>query len=119
MCSAVVAEHCQCCPRDGMEKSRAQRLDVGFRALFSFLSVKFTRFDTKQVIRSTIVECAALLPTKTMVYGVLVGLLNRDNIEFVDEIVEDLSKALHQAIVHLNFRRVRLLLRFIGVLVQV
>jgi hypothetical protein len=57
-------------------------------------------------------------PVKTGIYGTLVGLLNTKNFEFGREIVTKVSNELQELLKNVDFRRLRLLVRFIAELVN-
>eukprot|EP00899_Mesostigma_viride_P028317 jgi/Mesvir1/8670/Mv02610-RA.1 len=67
---------------------------------------------TPQLVE-TILDCVTELPTKTPIYGTLVGLINLDNYGFVNTIVLRTAEAFQAALNAGHQRRVRLLLRFI------
>ena len=73
---------------------------------------------TDSVIKKTLLECIASLPTKSVTYGVLLGILNSDSYDFVEEFLEELRSGLSSALQAMDFRRSRLLFRFIGILVR-
>ncbi|KAK4484935.1 hypothetical protein RD792_007540 [Penstemon davidsonii] len=63
-----------------------------------------------------LLECAEQLPHKIPLYGTLVGLLNLENEDFVRKIVENTHANLQVALDSGNCNRIRVLMRFLTVL---
>eukprot|EP00741_Cyanophora_paradoxa_P023530 tig00021589_g22732.t1 len=70
------------------------------------------------LIFTTILECATYLPTKTPVYGALVGLLNSRQPTFGQRFVSRLQGALQEAFDGNEYQKLKLLVRFAGELVK-
>jgi len=66
-----------------------------------------------------IIQCTGALPTKTPVYGTLVGLLNARSFDFGRDLVQKLSVKLQENITNqTHLDEVRMLLRFVGELTK-
>lgn len=65
-----------------------------------------------------LVQCAEQLPHKAPLYGTVIGLLNLENEEFARSIIERTHTNLQAALVAGNCDRIRVLLRFLTVLMS-
>nr|XP_027064336.1 nuclear cap-binding protein subunit 1-like [Coffea arabica] len=63
-----------------------------------------------------LLECSEQLPHKIPLYGTLVGLLNLENEEFVKKVLEKIQTNLQDALDSGNCNRIRILMRFLTVL---
>ncbi|KAA8527195.1 hypothetical protein F0562_008576 [Nyssa sinensis] len=68
-------------------------------------------------ILAYLLQCAEQLPHKTPLYGTLVGLLNLENEDFVKKVVENTQTNLQDALDYGNCNGIRLLMRFLTVMV--
>eukprot|EP01121_Diplochlamys_sp_Union-15-3_P016389 TRINITY_DN555_c0_g2_i1.p1 TRINITY_DN555_c0_g2~~TRINITY_DN555_c0_g2_i1.p1 ORF type:complete len:413 (-),score=58.51 TRINITY_DN555_c0_g2_i1:884-2122(-) len=68
----------------------------------------------KNTILDTIFKCVLALPTKTGIYGSLVGLLNLSNKELGKEVVDRVREELQVALKRLELYNIKFLLRFLG-----
>ncbi|GMP64692.1 hypothetical protein CsSME_00025838 [Camellia sinensis var. sinensis] len=63
-----------------------------------------------------IVQCAEQFPHKIPLYGTVVGLLNLENEDFVRKVVENTQTTLQDALVAGNCDRIRIMMRFLTVM---
>ncbi|XP_034689281.1 nuclear cap-binding protein subunit 1 isoform X3 [Vitis riparia] len=63
-----------------------------------------------------LLQCAEQLPHKIPLYGTVVGLLNLENEEFVKKVVENCQNNLQDALDTGNCNRIRILMRFLTVM---
>ncbi|KAI8020685.1 Nuclear cap-binding protein subunit 1 [Camellia lanceoleosa] len=63
-----------------------------------------------------IVQCAEQFPHKIPLYGTVVGLLNLENEDFVRKVVENTQTTLQDALVAGNCNRIRIMMRFLTVM---
>ncbi|GER52774.1 nuclear cap-binding protein subunit 1 [Striga asiatica] len=71
---------------------------------------------SREDILSFLLQCAEQLPHKMPLYGTLVGLLNLEDEDFVRRVVENTHDSLQIALDTGNCNRVRILMRFLTVL---
>ncbi|CAL9092146.1 unnamed protein product [Musa textilis] len=71
---------------------------------------------SKDEISELLLQCAEQLPHKIPFYGVLVGLINLEDEDFGKNIVDDLHCKLQEALSSENCDKIRILLRFLTVL---
>ncbi|KAJ9566411.1 hypothetical protein OSB04_002377 [Centaurea solstitialis] len=64
----------------------------------------------------TFLQCSEQLPHKIPLYGTLIGLLNLENEELVKKIVESTQKSLQDALDSGDCNKIRVLMRFLTVL---
>eukprot|EP01105_Mastigella_eilhardi_P022254 TRINITY_DN5474_c0_g1_i1.p1 TRINITY_DN5474_c0_g1~~TRINITY_DN5474_c0_g1_i1.p1 ORF type:complete len:774 (-),score=227.45 TRINITY_DN5474_c0_g1_i1:37-2358(-) len=63
-------------------------------------------------------QCVTSLPSKTPIYGTVVGLLNAINHDFGEKVAGELQNQLQQGFKQLEFNKLKLLLRFFAELVN-
>ncbi|WOK93579.1 ABH1 [Canna indica] len=79
--------------------------------------VLWREFDhSKYEILELLLQCAEQLPHKIPFYGVLVGLINLENEEFGKNVVDSVHSKLQDALLSENCNRIRILMRFLTVL---
>nr|CAB3495958.1 unnamed protein product [Digitaria exilis] len=66
------------------------------------------------IFEQFLLECAEQLPHKIPFFGVLIGLLNLENEDFVKDIVDTTQAKLQDALYNENRDRIRILLRFLS-----
>ncbi|XP_077870446.1 nuclear cap-binding protein subunit 1 [Saccoglossus kowalevskii] len=97
------------------EKSTSS-LESNLEGLASVLEADLTSYKPK--ITKILATCATFFPEKISVYSTLVGLLNARNYNFGGEFVENIFRALRDALKVGEFEKARILLRFLTDLVN-
>uniref|UniRef100_A0A1D1Y1B5 Nuclear cap-binding protein subunit 1 n=1 Tax=Anthurium amnicola TaxID=1678845 RepID=A0A1D1Y1B5_9ARAE len=98
------------CPEYGGITEFKEQID----ACYGFLSRELEH--SKDEILVFLLQCAEQLPHKIPFYGVLVGLINLENEDIAGEMVESAHKNLQDALYSGDCNRIRILMRFVTVL---
>ncbi|KAL6902082.1 hypothetical protein ACP4OV_004958 [Aristida adscensionis] len=96
------------CPEYGGSVDHKEHID----ACYGVLCREYEH--SKDAIFEFILQCAAQLPHKIPFYGVLIGLINLENEDFVKDIVDTTQANLQDALHNENRDRIRILLRFLS-----
>ncbi|ONK68418.1 uncharacterized protein A4U43_C05F11300 [Asparagus officinalis] len=98
------------CPEYGGSGDHKEHIDTCYSAILREWE------NSKDDIFELLLQCAEQLPHKVPFYGVLVGLINLENENFAKKIADSTHSRFQDALYSGNCKRVRILLRFLTVL---
>ncbi|KAF8721056.1 hypothetical protein HU200_023470 [Digitaria exilis] len=96
------------CPEYGGSADHKEHIET----CYGVLSREYEH--SRDAIFEFLLECAEQLPHKIPFFGVLIGLLNLENEDFVKDIVDTTQAKLQDALYNENRDRIRILLRFLS-----
>ncbi|KAI9476184.1 MAG: armadillo-type protein [Benjaminiella poitrasii] len=91
-------------------------LKVNLTKMKNILDNDYSKYPS--TVQDTLIACITELPSKALVYGTLLGLLNVSSHDIVAKLMAELNKALEEAISGSNWFKVKQFLRFYGELVN-
>ncbi|ONK62902.1 uncharacterized protein A4U43_C07F9310 [Asparagus officinalis] len=98
------------CPEYGGSVDFKEHIDTCYNVLLREWE------NSKDDIFELLLQCAEQLPHKAPFYGVLVGLINLENENFAKQVVDITHSRFQDALYSGNCNRIRILLRFLTVL---
>ncbi|KAI8333346.1 armadillo-type protein [Chlamydoabsidia padenii] len=91
-------------------------LKVNLNKMKNILDNDFEKYPT--MVQETLEACVTEIPTKTPIYGTLIGLLNESNSSIVEQLMESFNNLLKKSVDNLDWFKLKQLVRFYGELVN-